>query len=528
MKGKLGNYIATAFIINVFAIMSVGGVCILMVRDMVNNISHLEEESSNVAGIFTLNSQMQKAIYTIHDAIVRNDPQKQTAVSEIFEKVERDIQSYRYDSEHEQNSHSLEEILLLDKVHDNLVGIKKILEEIYADFSVEGTIDSSAYKKIENYGFNIQKLSHSINDVHFKTVSLLVNESYNKMYFILLLYLASSVVGILASCVGYVVLTRHTIRPIIDLASATEKISTGDLGIRVETASETEIGTLYHSFNIMTEKLQVHERKRESFNKLLEGMVKERTKELRESEKSLRRTQAELIRMEKIATLGQIATTVNHEIKTPLNVLYMNLQLLIRKINKCNITENKLKHGMLEITDIINNEITRINGIIEEFVKFARFPPPEIKINDINKILTNIAGIINQNARESDVKIEVKVDDGLQPFPLDEKKIIQALLNLAMNALQAMPYGGELRLESKKEGNVAKILIQDSGKGIAADDLDKIFDPFFTKKEGGLGFGLAIVQRIIEDHHGEITCSSEIDKGTEFEIFLPMNTTKPI
>ena len=321
---------------------------------------------------------------------------------------------------------------------------------------------------------------------------------------------------------GYIVLTRHTIRPIINLASATEKISAGDLAIRVDTASETEIGTLYQSFNAMTAKLQEHERKREDFNRTLESLVKERTRELRESEESLRQTQSELLHMEKIATLGRIATAVDHEIKTPLNVLYMNLQLLIRKINKCDMGAHQLKNDMLELTRIIDNEISRINEIIEEFVKYARFPTPNFKENDINRILTNIAEMITQNAQESEITIEVLPDQTIGMLQVDEKMMIQALLNLCMNAIQAMPYGGSLRLASKREGACTKILIGDTGEGIAAEDLERIFDPFFTKKDGGLGFGLAIVQRIVENHKGSISCRSEVGKGTVFEIILPV------
>lgn len=522
MKKKLSSYIGTAFFINVFAIMSVGGICIMMVNDMVRNISHLEEESENVARIYRLNDRIQKAIFTVHSSIIDYDGSLKSEVMGQLDKIEGDLRKYKETEQQEQSPHVTEENILLDKLQDNLGGIRRVLDEIYQDLLIASPLDESGFKKLEGFGFTIHNLTQSINDLHFKTVSSLVKESYSKMYFILLLYLASSLVGILASCVGYIVLTRHTIRPIINLASATEKISSGDLAIRLDTASETEIGTLYQSFNAMTAKLQEHEKKREDFNRTLESLVRERTRELRESEESLRRTQSELLRMEKIATLGQIATSVNHEIKTPLNVLYMNLQLLIRKINKCDIVENELKKGMLDLTGIINGEITRINEIIEEFVKYARFPAPNFKLNSINKILADIAEMVAHNAHESDISIEVMPDQTLDLLQIDEKMMIQALLNLCMNAIQAMPYGGLLRLLSKKEGQCAKILIEDTGQGIAADDLKKIFDPFFTKKDGGLGFGLAIVQRIVENHKGAISCQSEVGRGTIFEIVLPI------
>lgn len=527
MKKKLSSYIAGAFIINVFAILSVGGICTLMVKDMVTNIARLEKESGNVSIIYRLNNKIQHAVFMVHNSIVDYDETAENEIMATMAKAEKDLLDYMGSEKSGHNLHTQEEFILLEKLHDNISGIKTLLPEIYRNLTLAEPQDENGFKLLEKYAFHARNLTQSINDVHFKVVSGLVKESYNKMFFILLLYLTCSVVGILASCVGYVVLSRHTIKPIINLATATRRISGGDLGIRVATDSETEIGTLYQSFNAMTEKLQEHQRKREDFNRMLEKLVKERTQELLESNESLSRTQSELVRMEKIATLGQIATSVNHEIKTPLNVLYMNLQLLIRKINQCPMEGDSLKQGMLGLTEIINNEIGRINEIIEEFVKYARFPAPKIKESNINKILADIAEMVTQNAREADISIDLQLDDNLQTCPVDAKMMIQALLNLCMNAIQAMPYGGSLKIESKKLESCTKISIIDTGQGIEAADLDRIFDPFFTKKDGGLGFGLAIVQRIIEDHRGSISCRSEVGKGTEFTIILPA-TTKAI
>ncbi|MEW6289845.1 MAG: ATP-binding protein [Thermodesulfobacteriota bacterium] len=496
----------------------------MMVKDMVrNNISHLEEESRNVARIYKLNDRVQQAIFSVHGSIIDNNGSPLSNTIKSIGKIKEDLKTYVETEQEKYDPYFEEENILLDKIKDNLVGIRQVLDEILLNLSTTKLLDEINFTKLDGYGYTIHHLAQTINDLHFKTVSNLVKESYSKMYFILLLYLVSSVVGILASCVGYIVLTRHTIKPIINLASATEKISSGDFNIRVKTVSETEIGTLYQSFNDMTARLQEHEKKREDFNRTLERLVKERTRELRESEESLRRTQSELVRMEKIATLGQIATSVNHEIKTPLNVLYMNLQLLIRKINQCDMGKSELKQGMLDLTEIINGEIIRINEIIEEFVKYARFPDPNFKQGNINQILADIAEMVAQNAQESDIIINVVQDETLDLVPIDEKMMIQALLNLCMNAIQAMPYGGLLRLESKRDGACAKILIEDTGQGIADEDLQHIFDPFFTKKDGGMGLGLAIAQRIIENHRGSISCQSEVGKGTSFEIDLPVS-----
>jgi len=172
---------------------------------------------------------------------------------------------------------------------------------------------------------------------------------------------------------------------------------------------------------------------------------------------------------------------------------------------------------------LINNEIVRINGIIEEFVKYARFPAPVFSKNNLNEIVNQIAEIINQVAHDARVTIEVVQDENIRPVFFDEKKITQALLNLCMNALQAMPNGGVLTLTTRQNEEDLQVLVSDTGEGIETKDLEKIFEPFFTKKVQGMGFGLAIVQRIVEDHGGKIMCRSDIGQGTTFTISIPVN-----
>jgi signal transduction histidine kinase len=243
---------------------------------------------------------------------------------------------------------------------------------------------------------------------------------------------------------------------------------------------------------------------------------------LREANASLRQTQSELVRMEKIAALGQIAASVNHEIKTPLNSLYLNLQLLTRRINKLQNGDEKNRAELLQVTSVIDNEILRISEILEEFVQYARFAPPDLKPDDLNQVLGQLREMIGENAEKAGVRVELALAGESLPVLIDRKKITQALLNLAVNAIQAMPAGGRLNIRSgiDPEGRVVTS-VTDTGTGIGEEDLTRIFEPFFTKKEKGMGFGLAIVRRIIEDHHGTITCRSRVGEFTEFTITLP-------
>lgn len=520
MKHKLGNYIIAAFFLNVFAIMSVGGVCIIMVKDMVNNISALKAESSYISRLYELNNSIQDTIFLVHNPAIELDKE---LLDHALSKVEQALEKTElYREEEIANYQDKTGIRLnFEKIGNNLQAIQDTLEYTRANFTAATPLEEERLKQLKSYGYNIQNLMGTINTDHFANIDKLVNQSYTKMYYILFLYLVSSMVGIMASVVGYIVLSRNTIAPIIDLANATEKVASGDLGVRVKTGSHTEIGTLYNTFNLMTEKLEEHKKQRENFRRELEKEVEERTAELKASEESLRQTQAELVRMEKIATLGQIASSVNHEIKTPLNVLYMNLQMLNKKINTCDVENHELKQEMLDITNLINNEIDRINEIIEEFVKYARFPAPDFQENNINDILAKIGDMISQKAEGTGVSVDIQTEDRPDYIMVDDKKLTQAILNLCTNAIDAMPEGGSLTLKSRRKNEHIILTVTDTGKGIPSENLEHIFEPFFTQKEGGTGFGLSIVKRIIEDHKGQIYCHSEPGKGTTFEIILP-------
>ena len=519
-KRKLGSYIIAAFFLNIFAIMSVGGVCILMVRDMVGNINRLERESSDVATIDTISASINDTIYRVGMSISGSDRKKLLEVVVIIDRVDTEILNFMAAQTIGESLTNPEEAALFQEIRDHLLEIRGIFWPQYEAVEDGGLaiLDAAA---LERQAGRIRQLNNRIHDIHFATMSSVVEDSYGKMYFILLLYLISSMVGIFASVVGYIILTRNTIFPLKDLAEATRRVAEGDLSLRVVTDSRTEIGSLYDSFNIMTARLQEHERRLEEFNRDLERKVRERTSELQRSDETLRRTQSELIRMERIATLGHIATTVNHEIKTPLNSLSLNLQLLTKKIGKNEMADPAAKESMLNIATVIGREVERISELLEEFVKFARFSPPDPRSTDLNGLLSGIAAMINQNAAQSGVEIRLSLAKGLAPAMVDAKKMTQAVLNLCVNALQAMERGGILTLASESRPQGCAIRIRDTGKGIVPEDLERIFEPFFTKREGGLGFGLAIVQRIIEDHGGRIRCTSTPGQGTEFEILLP-------
>lgn len=519
-RKRLGSYLIAAFFINIFAIMSVGALCILLVSDILNNIRATSVESSDVFKIDHINNQVYQIIYAIDKAELSSEPDQLNYAHDLIADTVDEVSSFLL----ERQSQPLDEAEgeKLGTILTVLKEIKNRVNLLLGQTAGGAQMDRRTITELDRLGIRVQILTDELREFHSPMIAGLVGDSKKKMESILLLYLLSSSIGIFASIVGYIVLTRNTVAPILGLARATREVADGDLSVRVTTNSETEIGALYEAFNTMTGRLQEYEREHNEFNHSLESLVEERTSELRQANESLHRTQSELVRMEKIAALGQIAASVNHEIKTPLNSLYLNLQLLTRKINKLECSDEKGKSGLLAVTTVIDDEIMRISEILAEFVQYARFAPPELKPDDLNEVIRQLTEMIGENAANAKVSLALAISPEPLPTRLDRKKLTQALLNLAVNAIQAMPDGGRLAITTgRTESGEVQLTIADTGTGISAEDLEKIFEPFFTKKEKGMGFGLAIVRRIIEDHHGTIACQSRLGEFTEFTITLP-------
>jgi signal transduction histidine kinase len=522
-RKKLGSYLIAAFFINIFAIMSVGALCILLVSDILGNIKEIRIESGDVFKSDQINNKVYQIIYAIDKAVISSDPTHLNYAHDIIADTVAEVSAFLADRQDlrpdEAEGERLGAILTV------LKEIRRRVNRLLKDAAVTDSFDRGTIMELERLSIRVQLLSDELHAYHSPKITGLVDDSKEKMEAILLLYLLSSSIGIFASIVGYIVLTRNTVAPILGLAQATHEVAKGDLSVRVATKSETEIGTLYEAFNTMTGRLEQYERERNEFSRRLEEQVAERTRELSEANANLRQTQSELVRMEKIAALGQIAASVNHEIKTPLNSLYLNLQLLTRKINKLKTDDDKGKDDLLYVTTVIDDEIQRISEILEEFVQYARFAPPDLKPDDLNLIIRQLLEMIGENAEKAGVRLQLELSAEDLPVMIDRKKLTQALLNLTVNAIQAMPDGGTLTIRTghDPDGRIVTT-VTDTGTGIAEPDLARIFEPFFTRKEKGLGFGLAIVRRIIEDHHGTITCRSRLGEFTEFTIILPPAT----
>jgi len=233
----------------------------------------------------------------------------------------------------------------------------------------------------------------------------------------------------------------------------------------------------------------------------------------------LRKTEDQLIRSEKLAALGQLAAGIAHEIRNPLT----SINILIHSITENLPSETSHREDL----KVIEEEIRRINDIVEQFLRFARPSPPLLKKREVLPILEETLQLLKPQLERQRISVR-KEFQPLLPIVLDREQIKQVILNLLINAVQAMPQGGRLILGAQVSGNHPwiQLSIRDSGVGIPPEDMKKLFDPFFSTKEGGVGLGLSIAHRIIDQHHGKIEVESHPGEGTLFTVWLPIHNER--
>jgi two-component system NtrC family sensor kinase len=244
--------------------------------------------------------------------------------------------------------------------------------------------------------------------------------------------------------------------------------------------------------------------------------------QLWETYQELEKTKKQLIQSEKLASMGQLAASVAHEINNPLSVIYTYIKLIRRKIKK----------GSLDATDTqdfdkylatIERETNRSGTIVKNLLDFARQTESTLRLVNINVVIEEALTLL----RNQIILQNVQVKEELSPLPeimADLSQLQQAFVNIILNGVQSMSKGGNLTISTKlnKEKNVVEVRFTDTGEGIPQENLSRIFDPFFTTKEKGTGLGLSVVYGIIKKHQGTINVESDTGKGTTFIINIPL------
>jgi two-component system NtrC family sensor kinase len=285
---------------------------------------------------------------------------------------------------------------------------------------------------------------------------------------------------------GAAAISQRLLAPIQKLTEGVKAVAAGDLSRKVEVRSQDEIGLLAREFNAMAA--------------------------------SLDRQQAELRRAERLAAVGRISAQITHEIRNPLNAIGLNAELLAEEIAGLSGPADEAR----ALLAAISREVDRLNGVAEEYLRFARAPRASTDRHDLNDLLAQLLDFLAPELAAARVDVRRSLAPGLPQVRGAEGRLRAVFLNLLRNSREAMPGGGTITVTTRRnDPGPVEVLIEDTGGGIPPDALTRVFEPFYSTKERGTGLGLAFTQQVIEEHGGSIRCESTLGRGTVFTLRLP-------
>lgn len=317
------------------------------------------------------------------------------------------------------------------------------------------------------------------------------------------------------SLVIYIVVIRGITVPVTSLIQGIQKISAGDFSERVDIQTKDEIGFMANAFNDMAERLSAINEEKDGLLNTLQGFNEELEKKIKEATDKLRLTQENMVRAETLAAVGTLSAGVSHEISTPLNTIIGFVQLTLSEIDDASPLKGDLK--------VIEQEAMRCKKIVQGLLNFARPQRHEERLSDINSLINETLSLIEYQPSMRKVNIKRQANKELAHVEADPLQLKQVFLNIILNAVQAMPEGGELKIATDNNDNGIEVKISDTGTGIPEEGQQKIFQPFYTTKKDGTGLGLSISYGIIKEHGGEIFVESRAGMGATFRIFLPLH-----
>lgn len=308
-------------------------------------------------------------------------------------------------------------------------------------------------------------------------------------------------------------LARRLSRPVLDLAASAEKIAHGHREVELPVAGQDEIGHLTEAFADMASALKQSDAELQSLNRQLEEKVAQRTRELEEKSFQLIETQEQLLRQEKLAAIGSLATGVAHEINNPTAIIRGNVEILQMSLPP-EADEQE------EVAEILQ-QVERVSLITGNLLSFAGQQQLAAEQVHLGELLREILAQISHQQPIAQVEI-VQQLDSLPTVPGDKERLRQVFTNIILNALQAMQGVGMLSIQGVQHKKQVDIRIEDTGSGIPAEIRKKIFNPFFTTKQQGTGLGLSVSYGIIKAHGGTIEVVNGETSGAHFVVSLPL------
>ena len=321
------------------------------------------------------------------------------------------------------------------------------------------------------------------------------------------------VIAVVVAMAGIALLFQYLVRkPLRRLQTQMQRVEGGQFELGSPISSKDELGQLYGAFAGMTQQLAQQQDQ-------LKRRVSEGTQQVSALTKRLHTIDADLVQLERLSALGALSAQVVHEVRTPLNALSLNLQLLQRELRK----HEDLPSAVIELTDNYRAEVDRMSAVLSRFMHRARLPRARATLEPVKELVQNVLAFLKQDAQASGVEL---MTDGLERLgelyvPADYLR--QVLINLLSNGILACEGKGSVTVKGELLSSDRLILqINDTGRGIPSENLELIFDPFFTTRSDGTGLGLAVVRQIVERVDGRITVESTEGKGSCFTVDLPV------
>jgi len=334
---------------------------------------------------------------------------------------------------------------------------------------------------------------------------------------------AQTITGIVFVVLVIWLVVQHFVhRPLAKLRTGTEHLAKGELGYQIRVKSQfDEVGQLAASFNRMSSELLAARREVTDWAHTLEERVAQKTSELQQA-------QEQMLRVERMVAIGKLAAVVAHEINNPLAGILTYAKLIRRWLERGITTEERKKEAC-DSLDLIASESRRCGELVKNLLMFSRKTPMNIEKNDLNSILERSLLLVQHKAEIQAVNVVTDLERALPAILCDAAQIEQVVLALILNALDAMPHGGNLWVSTRRLGPDVEIQVRDDGSGIPPEIMPRIFEPFTTTKEvgKGTGLGLAIAKGITERHGGRIELQSELGVGTTFRVFIPVEGKIP-
>ena len=332
-------------------------------------------------------------------------------------------------------------------------------------------------------------------------------------------YATALAIVLLSGLVVAAIVYTGIYRPTRELRRGTEALGAGHLGVEIKLKRSDELGMLGESFNRMARNLETAQNELRNWSRTLESRVREKAEEIQ-------RVHQQMVHVEKSASLGRMAATVAHELNNPLSGILTYAKVVARKVQR-QMPECAEKKAVLEQLDLIQAESVRCGNIVRDLLTYAREGSRELEPAHLHQLIERAFKLAGHHMKLGEVRTATDLRLGDDALLCDGEQIVQALIALMINAVEAMPDGGTLTVHtgeapSDPSGSV-RLVVADDGVGIPDDIRNRIFDPFFSTKSEtkGVGLGLPVVYGIVRRHDGTIRVESAPGQGTSFVIDIP-------